>query len=101
MKIVKQEEQPLLSRKEIIAEVFFEKQTPSEKEVKAQLASSLKAKENLLVIKSVLQEFGAKKAKVIAYLYDNEEQLKIIEPKLKKPKGKEKTTEEKTEPKEI
>jgi len=86
LKITEKKEEPLLSRVLITAEAAFENATPSNKEVKAKLASALKADEKLIVIKHIYTGFVQRKAKVIAYVYSSEEEQKKIEPKEKKPK---------------
>lgn len=87
LSVIKENEQPLLSRKKITAEVSFEKQTPATKDIQAKLASALNIKENLIVVKKVSQEFGSRKAGILAYVYKSEEELKKIEKKAKKKKA--------------
>lgn len=100
MKIIEQKDQPLFSRKEITAEANYEKATPSKQDVKTQLAPLLKAKEDLVVIKNIVQAFGARTAKIIAYVYDSEAQMKKMEHKKKpKKKGEKSAEEEKSEEK--
>lgn len=94
IKIVEKKEAPLLSRTEIIAELDFDKETPSKKTLKEKLVPVLSAKENLLVVKKVFQKFGSKKARVLAYIYDNEKDMQHIEPKEKGKKKKEKAKKE-------
>ena len=52
------------------------------------LASSLKSDEKLIAIRHIYNSFGAKKAEVIAYLYNDEAKKQLIEPKLKEKKEK-------------
>ena len=88
LKIIEKREEPLLSRTKIISEVNFEAATPSTKEVKSKIASSLNADENLIVVKHIYTEFGFKKADVSAYLYKDEKEMENIEIKPKKQEGK-------------
>jgi len=76
-----------LSRKEIEAEVIFDKKaTPSKENIKKELAKQLKAEEKLVVVKSIDGSYGSNQAKVTAYQYINEEDMKAIEPKPKEAK---------------
>ena len=94
LKIIEKKEEPLLSRTKIISEVTFEAATPSEKEVKSKIASSLNANENLIVVKNIYTNFGFKKADVSAYLYKDEKEMENIE---EKPKKQEEAKEKKPE----
>lgn len=86
MKIIKEENNPLLSRRRIYCEIDS-KITPSKEEAKKILAEKLKAKEDLLIIKHVYPVLGTNRARVIAHIYESAERLKSIE-KVKKPKKK-------------
>lgn len=81
--ITDQKEEPLLSRKEIIAEITFDKATPSKEEVKKAIAAQLKADESLIVVKNIYTEFGTPKAKSRAYIYSSKKDMDNIEPKKK------------------
>lgn len=87
-KITEKKEAILLSRKEITAIIAFKGATPSKEVIKKELASALKANEKLIVIKYVYTSFGSEAAKVIAYQYATEEDMKRIEPKEKIKKEK-------------
>ena len=88
LKIIKKEDNPLLSRKEIELESsFFGEATPKKEDIKKKVASSEKADEKLVVVKDVYNDFGAGKAKVLVYVYASEEELKKTEPKKKEKKG--------------
>ena len=97
--IKEKKEEPLLSRMEIVAESTFDSAIPSEKEIKGQIASSLKVNEGVIVIKKINGGFGAKKANVLAYKYSDEKARDKIEPK-KKEKKKEGKQEGEEAPKE-
>ena len=89
LKITKKKENPLLFRAEAEAEaIFFKEPTPKTEDVRKKIASMEKANENLVVVKSIYTSFGAGKAKVLAYIYKSEEDLKKIEPKKKETKAK-------------
>ena len=61
------------------ATVYFENETPSRDNVRAEVARQLNQKEELVVIKHIYPRFGKKEAKVIAHVYSNLEELKRIE----------------------
>ncbi|MBI1936014.1 hypothetical protein HYS31_06245 [Candidatus Woesearchaeota archaeon] len=81
-------EEPMLSRTMVLGTLEFEKSTPSYNEVTALLASQLKTDEKLIAIRHVYSHFGAKKARVEAYLYSDEAKKQLIEPKVKVKKDK-------------
>lgn len=95
LKLLQEKEAKLLDRKELEIEATFEKSTPSEAEIKKQIASSQKADEGAISIKTIRQSFGIKKARIIAHIYKNKEQLKKIEKVKVKKKKEEKKAEEK------
>ena len=88
LKIVSIKDEPLLSRKLVSASVEFEKSTPSYAEVASSLSSSLKTDEKLVAIRHIYNSFGAKKAEVIAYVYADESNKQLIEPKIKENREK-------------
>jgi ribosomal protein S24E len=91
---IKQEtESPLLSRKEIKAEVIFEKATPSNDEVAKDIASKTKSSPELIVVKHIYTKFGETKADVEAYIYQSKEALEKIEPRKKVKAGEKKEGE--------
>ena len=101
MKIVHEEDFPLLNRKTYTIEVEHVKQkTPSEIEIKSKIAEFLKTHENLISLKHIYTNFGYGISKVIVNKYDTEEQLKKIEIKNKKVKhGKEESKKQEAQPK--
>lgn len=97
LKILKKQDNPLLSRIEIEAEAdFFNEPTPKKDDVKKKISAMEKADEKLVVVKNIYNNFGAGKASVLAYIYKSEDELKKIEPKKKENKGA-KPKEEKPE----
>jgi len=87
LKIIKKQDNPLLSRTEIEAEAsFFNEPTPKKEDIKKKISSMEKADEKLVVVKNVYGNFGAGKASVLAYVYKSEDKLKKIEPKKKEKK---------------
>ena len=107
IKIIK-EEKSVMQRKELTLEVTFEKSTPKRLDLKKEIAKKTKTKEDLLIIKKILTNYGERTAKVLAYAYKDEETLKkieypkVIEKNTPKKEAKEETPEEevKEKPKE-
>jgi ribosomal protein S24E len=88
---------PLLSRKRVNFDLFFEGATPSEKDIVENVASVLKAKQELISVRHIYTKYGESKAKVIIHLYNTIEELKNIEEfKKKKKKGNKKEGEQAT-----
>src|SRR3989338_921943 len=87
LKIINKKQDPLLSRVKVEAEIVFEKATPSREEIKSKLAKDLSKDEKLIVVKSIYTDYGLKKARNVSYVYENEEFLKRIEPKIKEKSG--------------
>ena len=81
MKILNETYSKLLHQKVIKAEVaHIGKPTPSQQELKKELAKEAKTKEDLIVIKKTDTQFGSGNSIVTAYIYDSKEDLKKIEP---------------------
>ncbi len=93
LKIINKKEYPLLSRMMVESEIVFEKATPPREEIKSNLAKNLGKDEKLIVVKGIYNIYGLRKAKNIAYVYENEESLKRIEVEIKE-KGKKKAPAE-------
>lgn len=98
LKIVKEEENKVLERKEINFKIDGAKATPSRKEIKKRLAALKNSKEELVSIDSIKQAYGEHKAQGKAFIYKNLERLNKIEPTYLKHRGqKKKHTKEKEE----
>jgi len=94
MKIISKEKSKLIDRTELIIEFSHQgKPTPSETELKKELANELKTKEELIIIKLIDTKFGEGNSIISAHIYDSLEELKKLE-KYVKPKVEEKSTEE-------
>jgi ribosomal protein S24E len=88
---LEEREVTLLKRKRVSFEIDNEKQkTPSEAEIKKAVAEKMKVGEENVAIRHIYQKYGAGKAKVIAHIYKNVDDLKRIEEIKKKAKKKEK-----------
>ncbi|MBI2101758.1 hypothetical protein HYT53_04050 [Candidatus Woesearchaeota archaeon] len=88
LNVTSKKEEPLLSRTMVKATLDFEKATPSYNEVTSLLATQMKTDEKLIAIRHVYNSFGARKADVTAYIYNDEAKKQLIEPKLKEKKDK-------------
>jgi ribosomal protein S24E len=82
--ILEKKESPLLSRAELIADIEFDKSTPSNTDVAKQLAALNKTEEGLVKIKKIATKFGAKKATVTAVIYTSKEAFDKVERKSRK-----------------
>ena len=93
MKIIKEDKEPLFSRKKILMEIEHEKSsTPNIDNVKKQAVDLLKINPELLRLRNIYTKFGDNKSDIICYAYDNIESLQkfeIIKKKAKKEKAKE------------
>ena len=91
LKITNTEENKLLARKELTAELTFnEKATPSNAEVRKMIADQAKADEKTIVVNHIYTGFGEQKASVDAYIYNTVEDMKRVHPKKLLPKEEKK-----------
>jgi len=81
VKISETRENRLLERKEIEASVYFEGPTPQRKEMKSAICGKIGANPELVVLRSVVNEFGVKRVNVSAHVYENLDVLKKNEPR--------------------
>ena len=89
MKIISKEKSKLLDRTEVKAELsHIGKPTPSNNEIKKEIAKELKADEGLVIIKEIKTKYGEGTSLVLAFAYDNLEELKKLE-KYEEPKKEE------------
>lgn len=88
LEIKSKNQEPLLNRTTVLAEAVFDKQTPSNAEVKKEIGKKLSTDESLIVIKKINGFFGEKKAIIEAYLYNDKASLDKIEPRKKEGKDK-------------
>jgi small subunit ribosomal protein S24e len=96
MQILKKEENALLGRTEVEAELAFEGATPSRQKVLTTVAAAVKVKPELIVLVSIKGNYGQQSATVTAHAYKNREQLEKVEGKhlVKRLEKKEKPKEE-------
>jgi ribosomal protein S24E len=98
MTIKNQKENPLLNRKEIIAEIVFTGATPSREVIKNDIASQLKCHADVVEIKEIRTEFGNQKAKATIYVYKDtaskKEMVELNKKQLEKAKKAEEAKKE-------
>lgn len=80
MEVLKDFENKLLDRREVLVKIAGEGTTPSRTVVKAELAKKFKAKENLIIINMISSTFGARDVEVDASIYKTEVVLKRLTP---------------------
>ncbi len=79
--IIDKKENPVLSRTEIVANIIFDKATPSRKEIQKSIAKEAKGDEKLTIIKNIKTQFGDSKAVVSALIYASEDVMNKLERK--------------------
>ena len=77
--VTKEEQRPLLHRKDVSARIAYEAVTPSRADIRKAAAEKLKAKEELVLVTKVIPEVGSPSASVELRVYDNAEEMKKIE----------------------
>ncbi|MFH1053996.1 MAG: hypothetical protein V1740_06275 [Candidatus Woesearchaeota archaeon] len=85
--IIEEKDSSLLNRKELIIDIDFEVVPLSKKDAVKKVAGLKKVDPSLVVIKKIAPKYGIKKAIITAFIYDNVDNLKKIEPKIKGKKG--------------
>ncbi len=80
VKIVSKRPNMILSRTEYIVIITFEGATPSIKDIRNTLITSLGIPGDRLIIKTVEQKYGSKELKINCYSYEKLDVLKQIEP---------------------
>ena len=79
IRIIKDNKNSLLNRRELDFIVKYEGSTPSRNDVKNKLAAMLNAPLELLVIQRIKTEFGMQEAKGYAKLYEDAARMKEVE----------------------
>lgn len=77
--ITTQKENALLARVELQGKVSFEGATPKRSDVLQQVASSVKAKPELVIIRKLEGHYGGSNANLTAYVYSDRAALERIE----------------------
>ncbi len=78
--IIKESSNPLLHRREVLMEIRFEGATPSREKVREAVIAKLGSNPKLTVVKKIQQDTGMHRVIVVAYVYNNEEAIRRIEP---------------------
>jgi ribosomal protein S24E len=78
--VISSTENKLLDRKEISAEVSFDKATPKRAELKTAVCHKIGANPDISVLRKVESSFGRKTVKVVTYAYTSKEALMATEP---------------------
>ncbi|MBW2997647.1 hypothetical protein KY349_04880 [Candidatus Woesearchaeota archaeon] len=81
LKILKERDTPLLSRKRFTFEVSFKGPTPTRTQLRDAIASNVKADKELTVVKHIYTRYGVEKAKVMAHVYTDKNDLVRYEEK--------------------
>jgi small subunit ribosomal protein S24e len=81
LKLIKEKDYPLLSRKRVTFTGEASGATPSRLELKDNVAKLLKKKPEEVVIRHVYTKFGNKNIKIIAHAYNSEKELLDVEDK--------------------
>jgi len=79
--IVSTNDNKLLDRKEVAAEIAFDGPTPKRAELKQAIGGKLGANPELMVLREVSSAFGRKMVRVLAHVYATKEALLVTEPK--------------------
>ncbi len=70
---------PLLKRLEIMFKVDHEGATPTREEIRSNLAATLNAKKELVIIERMRSEYGKRETRGYAKIYNSEKDLRDIE----------------------
>lgn len=98
IKLIKEAEAPLLSRRRLSFEVDYPgSKTPSKDVIKKAISTLQKVKEELVAVRHIYPKFGECKAKIIVHLYNNLKDLQRHEPKKKIAKSESAPAEKKEE----
>jgi small subunit ribosomal protein S24e len=79
--IIAKSENKVIGRKEFVFEIAYEKTTPRKEEVKEAIVLKTGVLPDTLVLKSINQHAGERKATVIAYAYSDADIMLTVEPK--------------------
>ena len=79
LEITKERETPLLERTRISAKAHFDDKTPTRAVIQKKIADKLKKDPKLVIVRHVYQRYGKKEAKVIAHVYDKEDNIVKLE----------------------
>ncbi|MBI1974033.1 hypothetical protein HYS54_04425 [Candidatus Micrarchaeota archaeon] len=95
IEVVAEKKNELLRRRELVLGVSDYKNTPSRKDMVAEVSARMGGKEACIVVETLRQEYGARRGTARVRIYDSEEALKNAEPKQKEKKQNETASEKK------
>ena len=78
MEVVKESDNKLLGRKEVLVQFETEGSTHAREKVKEEIAKKFKVKENLVVVNSIKSHYGSLNVLVSANVYDKKETLERL-----------------------
>ncbi len=78
--LISTNENKLLERKEVVAEVTFEGPTPKRAELKGAVCQKVAANPDFAVVRLVESAYGRKAVRVTLYAYSTKEKLADVEP---------------------
>jgi len=80
VEVISATDNKLLDRKEINAVVRFEGATPTRADIRQSVATKIGLNPDMMVLNSVVNEFGKKEVRIIAHAYNDMKKLKEVEP---------------------
>ena len=78
MKIIKEYDNKLLNRKDVVAHFKNDGVTKSRADVKSEIAKKFKVDENLVIVRKIKTHFGSRDFEVVAMIYNDENSLKLV-----------------------
>ncbi len=79
IEVLKERETPLLSRKRVSLMAEYQGPTPSRMDFLKEVAKIVDSDVSLIIIKHIYTRFGRQKAKIIAHVYNNMDDMKKLE----------------------
>jgi ribosomal protein S24E len=80
IQLLDEKKSPLLGRSRYKFQIeYLGESTPSNTDVKKEVARILKVKDELIAIRHIYQRFGVNKSKVIVHVYEKESDLRKLE----------------------
>jgi small subunit ribosomal protein S24e len=80
--IINREKNTLLNREEIIVNIEHKGEaTPKREELKKKIAAMIGKDEKLVIVEKILTEFGKNRSKAFIHVYENENDMRKLEPK--------------------
>tara|TARA_Y100000034_G_C6835651_1_gene377590 strand:- start:682 stop:1071 length:390 start_codon:yes stop_codon:yes gene_type:complete len=90
MKSIKDEKNYILPRRELIFEInHATKSTPTKHNVREEVSKTIKCNKELVIIKKVDTHYGSTVSHAKVYVYDNKDEMKILEKIREEPKKEE------------